>query len=80
MMMAPRSVPVMVPRPPVKLAPPTTAADYRIEQTTLVQVGSDGSSRCRRESVYFGNAALTQRDNFLEIPAGERRRSAGCGR
>ncbi len=48
--------------------------DNRIEQTTHVWIGSDGSSRCEREAQFHGLAALTQRDSFLETPAGERRR------
>ncbi len=54
--------------------PPLSADGYRVEQTTDVWVGADGSSRCRRTSVYHGAAAMGQRDNFLEAPAGERRR------
>jgi tetratricopeptide (TPR) repeat protein len=54
--------------------PPASADDNRIEQTTVVHVGADGSSRCERTAVYHGSAAMTQRDNFLEVPAGERRR------
>jgi tetratricopeptide (TPR) repeat protein len=48
--------------------------DYRVEQATEVWIGSDGSSRCRRKATYYGLAAAVQRDNFLEVPAGERRR------
>ena len=31
-------------------------------------------SRCRRVAVYHGSAGMGQRDNFLEVPGGERRR------
>jgi tetratricopeptide (TPR) repeat protein/transglutaminase-like putative cysteine protease len=54
--------------------PPMAPDDYRIEQTTTVWVAPDGSSRCDRTAVYSGAAAAAQRDNFLEVPAGERRR------
>jgi tetratricopeptide (TPR) repeat protein len=54
--------------------PPLSSDGYRVEQTTDVWVGADGSSRCRRVAVYHGAAATGQRDNFLEVPAGERRR------
>jgi tetratricopeptide (TPR) repeat protein len=54
--------------------PPLTAEGNRIEQTTEVWVGADGSSRCERVVVSHGSAALGQRDTFLEVPAGERRR------
>jgi tetratricopeptide (TPR) repeat protein len=58
----------------LRRTPPLSADDYRIEQTTDVRIGADGSSRCRRVAVYSGAAAMSQRDNFLEVPAGERRR------
>jgi tetratricopeptide (TPR) repeat protein len=48
--------------------------DNRFEQTTEVWVGSDGSARCRRSIVARGSAALGQRDRFVEVPPGERRR------
>jgi tetratricopeptide (TPR) repeat protein len=51
-----------------------TPDDYRVEQNTEVWIGADGSSRCRRTAIYHGSAAATQRDNYLEVPAGERRR------
>lgn len=54
--------------------PPMTADDYKVEQTTIVHVGADGSSRCRRTAIFHGVAAVSQRDNFLEVPSGERRR------
>jgi tetratricopeptide (TPR) repeat protein len=54
--------------------PPLTAGGNRIEQTTDVWIGADGSSRCERVAVSHGSAALGQRDTFLEVPGGERRR------
>jgi tetratricopeptide (TPR) repeat protein len=54
--------------------PPMRADDNRTEQTTHVWVGGDGSSRCYRTATYRGGAALAQRDAWLEVPAGERRR------
>ncbi len=56
--------------------PPATADDHRTEQTTHIHIGCDGSSRCERKSVYHGASALAQRDAWLEVPAGERRRLA----
>jgi tetratricopeptide (TPR) repeat protein len=54
--------------------PDAVASDYRVDQTTEVWVGPDGTSRCRRVAAYEGMAAMGQRDNLLEVPAGERRR------
>ncbi len=54
--------------------PPLTPADNKIEQTTHMQIGPDGSSRCRREMTYHGRAALNRRDDWIETPPGERRR------
>ncbi|MGH7225068.1 MAG: tetratricopeptide repeat protein, partial [Gemmataceae bacterium] len=54
--------------------PPLSADGNRIEQTTEIWIGADGSSRCERVSVSHGSAAMGQRDTFLEVPAGERRR------
>ncbi|HWG47318.1 MAG TPA: DUF3857 domain-containing protein [Gemmataceae bacterium] len=54
--------------------PPLTAGGNRIEQTTHLRIGADGSSRGERVAVSYGSAALGQRDTFLEVPAGERRR------
>lgn len=48
--------------------------DNLTEQTTHVWIGPDGSSRCYRSATYHGGAALSQRDAWLEVPAGERRR------
>jgi transglutaminase-like putative cysteine protease/tetratricopeptide (TPR) repeat protein len=54
--------------------PPLTADGNRVEQTTEVWIGADGSSRCERTTVSYGSAAMGQRDSFLEVPSGERRR------
>src|SRR5262249_47332459 len=54
--------------------PPLSAAENHIEQTTEMWIGADGSSRCERVSVSRGSAAMAQRDTFLEVPGGERRR------
>ena len=54
--------------------PKFTPDDNRIEQKTLVSIGADGSSRCQRSVAYYGSAALTQRDYWMEVPPGERRR------
>ncbi|MBI1830466.1 MAG: tetratricopeptide repeat protein, partial [Planctomycetes bacterium] len=55
--------------------PPFTYKDYRIEQTTHLQVQPDGTSRCKRESTYHHSSAWTRRDKWLEVPPGERRRT-----
>ncbi len=54
--------------------PPLSAESNKIEQTTEVWVGADGSSRCQRTVVSHGSAALGQRDTYVEVPPGERRR------
>ena len=54
--------------------PPLTPADNRIEQTTDLTIGADGSSRCKRTVKYEGIAALVQRESWMEVPPGERRR------
>jgi tetratricopeptide (TPR) repeat protein len=54
--------------------PGLRAEDNRVEQTTHVWIGADGSSRGERMSISHGSAAMGQRDTFLEVPAGERRR------
>lgn len=46
----------------------------RTEQTTRLWIGADGSTRCSRTSVYHGSAALVQREMWVEVPPGERRR------
>ncbi len=54
--------------------PSLMASGNRTEQTTEVWIGADGSTRCEREAVFYGSAAMGQRDNLLEVPVGERRR------
>jgi tetratricopeptide (TPR) repeat protein/transglutaminase-like putative cysteine protease len=54
--------------------PELTADDNRIEQTTHLTISSDGSSHSQRTSTYSGLAAMLQRDEWLEVPSGERRR------
>jgi tetratricopeptide (TPR) repeat protein/transglutaminase-like putative cysteine protease len=54
--------------------PPLRPEDNVTEQTTHVWIGAEGSSRCLRTATYHGGAALAQRDSWLEVPAGERRR------
>jgi len=54
--------------------PSMKAEDNLTEQTTQVWIGADGSSRCYRSATYRGGAALAQRDAWLEVPSGERRR------
>ena len=58
--------------------PAFTYKDYRIEQTTHVQIQPDGTSRCKRESTYFNSSAWTRRDKWLEVPPGERRRTVSA--
>ena len=54
--------------------PPLSPDGNRVEQTTHVWVGTDGSTRCERTVVSHGSAAMGQRDTYLEVPVGERRR------
>jgi tetratricopeptide (TPR) repeat protein len=54
--------------------PRMTAEGNRTVQETHVWVGTDGTTQNQRTVTTFGLAALAQRDNFLEVPAGERRR------
>jgi tetratricopeptide (TPR) repeat protein len=54
--------------------PKMTPEQNRIDQTTDVWIGADGSSRCRRVCVSSGMSAMSQRDAFVEVPPGERRR------
>ena len=54
--------------------PALSTANYRVEQTTTVTIKPDGSSHCERTANYAGLAALTRRDDWVEVPAGERRR------
>jgi tetratricopeptide (TPR) repeat protein len=54
--------------------PAFTADDNRTEQTTRIHIGADGSTRCERTAVYHGQAALNRRSDWMDVPAGERRR------
>jgi tetratricopeptide (TPR) repeat protein/transglutaminase-like putative cysteine protease len=54
--------------------PAITADDNRTTQTTLVSVGADGSTHSERTAEYTGSAALAERDAWVEVPPGERRR------
>jgi tetratricopeptide (TPR) repeat protein len=54
--------------------PALTTDDSRTEQTTRISVGADGSTHCERTAVYAGSAALAERDAWVEVPPGERRR------
>jgi tetratricopeptide (TPR) repeat protein/transglutaminase-like putative cysteine protease len=58
----------------LKRTPPLSAGDNRVEQTTLVTVAADGTSRSSRRVVYHGVAAVAQREEWTEVPPGERRR------
>jgi tetratricopeptide (TPR) repeat protein/transglutaminase-like putative cysteine protease len=52
--------------------------DNVTEQTTRVRIAADGTSHCERTATYRGAAALAQRDAWMEVPAGERRRVAAA--
>ena len=54
--------------------PPLIYRDNRFEQTTVVTVRPDGTSHCRRGLTFHGASALHRRDQWLEVPLGERRR------
>ncbi len=58
--------------------PPTVPESNRIEQTTRLSIGADGSTRSERTVVSYGSAALGQRDQFVEVPIGERRRQVAA--
>ncbi len=58
----------------VTRTPALTAESNRIEQTTLVSVLPGGTARCQRKVVYHGAAAVSQREEWTEVPPGERRR------
>ena len=48
--------------------------DNRIVQATTMTVGADGSARCERIASYYGLAALKRRQDWVDVPNGERRR------
>jgi tetratricopeptide (TPR) repeat protein/transglutaminase-like putative cysteine protease len=54
--------------------PPLKPEDNRTEQTTRITIGADGSTRCERLAVYHGLAGYRRRSDWVEVPAGERRR------
>lgn len=54
--------------------PAWTPADNRLEQDTDMTVRTDGSTYCERKLTYHGGSALLQRDGWVEVPPGERRR------
>ncbi|MFO0880827.1 MAG: DUF3857 domain-containing protein [Gemmataceae bacterium] len=54
--------------------PPPIPEMNKVDQLTEVWIGSDGTSHCRRTTRWFGLAAASARDQFLEVPPGERRR------
>lgn len=54
--------------------PPIRPEENRTDQTTYLSIGADGSSRAERIAVYHGNAAHVRRQDWVEVPIGERRR------
>jgi tetratricopeptide (TPR) repeat protein len=58
----------------VSRTPAMTADDNRVEQITRITIGQDGTSYCERSVSYHGSVALSQRDLWVEVPGGERRR------
>jgi tetratricopeptide (TPR) repeat protein len=52
--------------------PAMTRAENRIETTTRMRVDVDGTARCEQSEVYHGQAALAQRELWLEVPGVER--------
>jgi tetratricopeptide (TPR) repeat protein/transglutaminase-like putative cysteine protease len=60
----------------LRRTPKLTADDNRIQQTTYLQITADGSSHSERSSTYFGSAALSRRNDWVDVPSGERRRLA----
>jgi tetratricopeptide (TPR) repeat protein/transglutaminase-like putative cysteine protease len=55
--------------------PALTPADRRIEQETTITIGPDGSTRWERTVGFHGLAALSRRNDWVEVPVGERRRN-----
>jgi tetratricopeptide (TPR) repeat protein/transglutaminase-like putative cysteine protease len=58
----------------VTRTPALSPANNRFQQATQVAVQPDGTSRCQRSVTYHGSAAVSQRDAWIEVPVGERRR------
>lgn len=56
--------------------PAFTYQDYRIEQETRLAIQADGTARYLRDTTYHGSSAWSRRDKWLEVPPGERRRTA----
>jgi tetratricopeptide (TPR) repeat protein len=56
--------------------PVLSPAENATMQTTAVAVGVDGSIKVERIAEYRGLAAWSKRDDYVETPAGERRRLA----
>jgi tetratricopeptide (TPR) repeat protein/transglutaminase-like putative cysteine protease len=54
--------------------PAMTPEGNFIEQTTRLSIGADGSSHGERSSLYRGQAAYSRRQDWVDVPAGERRR------
>jgi len=54
--------------------PAMTPEGNFIEQTTRLTIGADGSSRSERTSLYRGQAAYSRRQDWVDVPVGERRR------
>jgi tetratricopeptide (TPR) repeat protein len=56
--------------------PAFTYKDHRIEQDTHVTIQPDGTAFYKRETTYHASNAWSRRDKWLEVPPGERRRTA----
>jgi tetratricopeptide (TPR) repeat protein/transglutaminase-like putative cysteine protease len=56
--------------------PPLTPAENATVQLTTVEVGTNGAVTADRRVEYRGTAAWNKRDDFVDTPAGERRRLA----
>jgi len=54
--------------------PPLTPDDYRVEQLTTLQIDANGTSHGDRAATYFGLAGMARRNDWFEVPSGERRR------
>lgn len=54
--------------------PALRADDLRIVQTTNVQFAANGDSTIERTTTSHGLAAIERRDDFVDVPSGERRR------
>lgn len=54
--------------------PSLTPAENSLEQTTEIEIASDGSSHSTTRITATGLTAINYRDDFLETPSGERKR------